>query len=140
MSAYSRYRFSVLIPLYTGARNRQMVADMKVADVIADYTQPASITGADSVLYQFAPYDTVYDTVSSPDVGDDLGGTPYDVALRPYLNTQSGMLVAINGSPWRWIRAFLGWQEPGYRLLFFRRSRQQLEYVRNIKMVVLFKM
>jgi NADPH:quinone reductase-like Zn-dependent oxidoreductase len=81
------------------------------SDVVADYKAADPL----AILRAEAPFDAIFDTVSSWDLGDDLGGIPYTVALRPLLKKQ-GLHVAINGTPFQWIGAILGWQATGYRL------------------------
>jgi len=71
--------------------------------------------------------DVIYDTVSSPDPGDGLGGVPYDQALAKLLKPGAGRTVAINGSGSRWIRALLGLQGSGFRLIMTKKSHECLK-------------
>ena len=71
--------------------------------------------------------DVIYDTVSSPDPGDDLDGVPYDQAFARFLKKGTGRTVAINGAGSRWIRALLGIQGGDYRLIMTKRSHECLK-------------
>ena len=94
-------------------------------DALFDYAQPDTLLGPASALGALGPFDCVHDTVTSPDAGDSLNGQTYDEALRPVLAEQ-GMVVAINGSNSRWMRAGLGCQARGYRLVMKQRSAADL--------------
>jgi NADPH:quinone reductase-like Zn-dependent oxidoreductase len=108
-----------------GTQNVQFVQSLAPGAIVADYRIPGAIVGPSSALRAAGPYDCVYDTVTSPDSGDNLDGVPYDIALRPLLRP-GGLVVAINGSAARWAAALLGWQAAGYHLLMQRDSGAEL--------------
>lgn len=85
------------------------------ADAVVDYQAPDAL----EPLRALPPFDAVFDTVTSPDKGDDLRGTPYPVAVRPFLKP-SGKVVTINGSPRQWVGALVGWHDRGVELVMER--------------------
>jgi NADPH:quinone reductase-like Zn-dependent oxidoreductase len=110
-----------------GTANVEFVRSLAPSALILDYKRPESIVGADSALKADAPWDGVYDTVSSELASDSLAGQPYDAALRPFLKS-GGVVAAINGNAGRWVQALtgLGIFSPGYRLIFMKDSPAQL--------------
>ena len=99
-------------------------------DVVADYKNPAVLLGPDSPLRALAPFNCIYDTVTSPEAGDGLAGTTYDAALREAgLVGPETKISAINGSGLRWLRMFLGWQETNFKLFFTQRRADHLQQI-----------
>lgn len=70
------------------------------ADVVADYTQ--GDTAMLSVLQTQAPFDCIYDCVTSPEDKD------YTPLARQLLKPDGGKLIAINGGGGAWTRTLLG--------------------------------
>ena len=98
-----------------------LVAALGATSALADYTGGAEALLA--ALRPHAPFDVIYDTVSSWEASDALpGGVPYAAALAPLLRAPEaghpgGCTVAINGTVGQWAGAIVGWQRPQYRLL-----------------------
>ena len=94
------------------------------ADVVADYS--AGDAQLLSVLQTQAPFDVVYDTVTSPEDKN------YTAIARQLLKRDTGKLVAINGPGGAWTRMFLSrltglnLQPSGYSLVLCRRDGKQL--------------
>jgi len=112
-----------------GSANIERLQTLGVCDILADYKSPDVLLSPDSSpLRSVSPIDVFYDTVSSPDPGDGLGGKSYDQALK-HLFSKDTKIVAINGSALRWIRMFLGLQEKNFKLFFTTKSGAQLEQI-----------
>lgn len=99
--------------------------------VVGDYRDPAGLGAPGSALAAAAPFDCLYDTVSSGDAGDGLGGRPYDEALSHLLRpaAEGGRVVAINGTLRRWVARLVGWEAPGFHLLMEHESDADLREV-----------
>lgn len=109
-----------------GSSSDAFVKSFDVASEVLHYNNPDTIVGPSSILHHLKPFDIVYDTVTSPDGGDNLNGVTYDEALSPFL-APKGIVCAINGGAWRWIGALTGWNSCKYRLFMKKRSGSQLE-------------
>ena len=105
------------------AANSSLVEALKVTDAVLDYGNEAKLL---EDLSLWGKFDCVYDTVSSWEKYDTLGGRPYAQALSPFLSP-NGMIVAINGSTWQWLGAIVGWQAPRYCLFMQEPSLGDLE-------------
>jgi NADPH:quinone reductase-like Zn-dependent oxidoreductase len=105
------------------AASAPLVQSLGVTDALLDYTNPASFLEG---LKAWAPFDIVYDTVSSWEATDTLGGgTPYAQAVTPYLASGVGAkVVAINGSTRQWVGALLGWSGSSTYELFMQEPSQ----------------
>jgi NADPH:quinone reductase-like Zn-dependent oxidoreductase len=110
------------------AHSAEFVRGLDPAVIVGDYGDPGSLLAEGGTLASSAPFDCLYDTVSSRDVGDGLGGQPYDTALAPLLRsaTEGGRVVAINGTVSRWAARLVGWEAPGFHLLMQRDSAVDL--------------
>lgn len=112
-----------------GTSNLEKIQKMGVCDVLVDYKTPDILLDENaSPLRSLGDISCCYDTVTSPDSGDSLGGKPFDAALKPFFS-KSTKIAAINGGAFRWIRMFMGLQEKNYNLFFCKRSSSQLEAI-----------
>ena len=65
--------------------------------LVLDYRQPNQIVGPDSPLHSHS-FDVVYDTITSSfNSTTNFQGKGYDEVLQPYLNTDTGFIVAVGG-------------------------------------------
>ena len=107
------------------AASAPLVAALGVTDALVDYTAGSEPLLA--ALAPHAPFDLIYDTVSSWEPCDALpGGLSYVQALAPLLRPGTGCHVAINGSMGQWAGAIVGWQRPHYRLLMQQPSGEDM--------------
>lgn len=78
-----------LIGAVCSAQSAAVVRDVDAAAVLGDYRDPTGLGAPGSALAAAAPFDCLFDTVSSADPGDGLNGQPYDVALARLLRPAS---------------------------------------------------
>ena len=99
-----------------------LVQSLGVTDALLDYTNTAGFMEG---LKEWGPFDIVYDTVSSWEATDTLGGTPYAQAVTPHLASGVGAkVVAINGTTRQWVGALLGWSGSSTYELFMQEPSQ----------------
>eukprot|EP01041_Mallomonas_annulata_P007241 gene7241-14773_t len=114
-----------------GPSNMEFVKSLGAHEVV-DYNDSTqfSTESPTSILKANAPFDIVYDTVTSPDSSDTVGGVSYDKILKPFRHSD-GMTVAINGSPRRWISTLLGFKSKDYALFLMKKDSAQLTQIAN---------
>ena len=114
-----------------GAAGAPLVRGLVPDAVVGDYRDPAGVGYPGSPLAAAAPFDCLYDTVSSADAGDGLGGRPYDAALAHLVRpaAEGGRTVAINGSVGRWAARLVGWEALGFHLLMEEDSAADLREI-----------
>jgi NADPH:quinone reductase-like Zn-dependent oxidoreductase len=108
----------------SSAESAPLVEALGATDALVDYKAGAEALVA--ALQRHAPFDTIYDTVSSFEAYDTVEGKSYVEVLKPLLKP-TGCHVAINGSAGQWVGAFVGWQARNYRLLMQSPSGADLE-------------
>ena len=117
--------------------NVPFVQQLDAQATVLDYKYPETfLEPKDGALTRASPcgWDVIYDTVTSPDNGDNLKGQRYDVLLEPF-RADKGKVVAINGSAWRWTCLFLHKMTMGvfasdkYALHLMQRSSDDLTQI-----------
>lgn len=107
-------------------RNEEFVEETGATEVV-DYTNRDELDSFYSA--NVGRFDMVYDAATNSGAGEDYWKRSIPL-LKPSTDVYGGgQYVALNGSPWKWIRRLIGWEKKGQSLLMMKPNSEDLALV-----------